>query len=189
MERYQAIYGLGVAYFARDGNPRCGPAPWRLWSPLGRVCTWCGEPLKGRQQRWCCNECAAEAMDSKAGFRESMLSRNPSTRMGPYCEICGVDWGGIERWWHDLMGTDRATSLDLPRNLWRQIPRAWGMDPETSFLEVDHIVPIVEGGVTVPWNLRAICQVCHKQETAKLAARRAQSRKAETQLRLLDEAS
>lgn len=44
--------------------------------------------------------------------------------------------------------------------------------------EVDHIVPIIEGGH--PWdhdNLRSICGDCHKFETRMLAARRASARR------------
>ncbi|HKY51662.1 MAG TPA: HNH endonuclease [Candidatus Limnocylindria bacterium] len=43
--------------------------------------------------------------------------------------------------------------------------------------EVDHTVPIIEGGH--PWdlaNLRTICDVCHKAETRALARRRAERR-------------
>lgn len=50
---------------------------------------------------------------------------------------------------------------------------------EKKNVEVDHIVPIVEGGH--PWsldNLRCICERCHRFETRCLAARRAAERRA-----------
>jgi 5-methylcytosine-specific restriction endonuclease McrA len=39
--------------------------------------------------------------------------------------------------------------------------------------EVDHIVPVCEGGTGDRSNLRAICHDCHLKETAALAKRRA----------------
>lgn len=39
-------------------------------------------------------------------------------------------------------------------------------------LEVDHIVPIAEGGASLdPNNCRVLCYLCHQAETAKLRAR------------------
>lgn len=44
--------------------------------------------------------------------------------------------------------------------------------------DIDHIVPVIEGGGSCdPSNLRVLCLPCHKAETAKLAARRAATRK------------
>lgn len=43
--------------------------------------------------------------------------------------------------------------------------------------EVDHIVPVCEGGTGDASNLRALCLACHKRESAALAARRAHLRK------------
>lgn len=42
--------------------------------------------------------------------------------------------------------------------------------------EVDHILPLCEGGWTGPDNLRLLCQRCHKRVTAELSARRAAKR-------------
>jgi len=45
-------------------------------------------------------------------------------------------------------------------------------------LDVDHIVPLCEGGkLCDPANLRTLCKACHKVETAALAKRRALARK------------
>lgn len=44
--------------------------------------------------------------------------------------------------------------------------------------EVDHIIPVCEGGGACGLdNLRTLCLWCHRKETAKLAARRAQRRR------------
>lgn len=43
--------------------------------------------------------------------------------------------------------------------------------------EVDHIIPVIEGGTGDRSNLRALCPLCHRKETASLAARRAEARR------------
>ncbi len=45
--------------------------------------------------------------------------------------------------------------------------------------DMDHIVPIVEGGGRGLGNLRTLCIPCHKTETRALAARRAEARRVE----------
>jgi len=46
------------------------------------------------------------------------------------------------------------------------------------FWDIDHIVPVVEGGGdSGPENLRTLCLTCHKAETAKLSALRAERRR------------
>jgi 5-methylcytosine-specific restriction endonuclease McrA len=45
--------------------------------------------------------------------------------------------------------------------------------------EMDHVVPVIEGGGEVGLEgLRTLCCPCHRIETAKLAARRAEARRA-----------
>lgn len=48
----------------------------------------------------------------------------------------------------------------------------------TEATEVDHRVPIAEGGTDEPENLQAICRECHKQKT------QAESKRARAQRRL-----
>ena len=55
--------------------------------------------------------------------------------------------------------------LRIPESHWRLTRRLW---------EMDHIVPVVEGGGSCGLdNLRTLCVACHRKETAKLAKRRA----------------
>ena len=44
-------------------------------------------------------------------------------------------------------------------------------------LEVDHIVPVCEGGGHVPSNLQVLCRRCHRTKT-EAESRRARRRKA-----------
>jgi 5-methylcytosine-specific restriction enzyme A len=64
----------------------------------------------------------------------------------------------------------RCDELDLPRHLRSLDRRLW---------EMDHTLPVVEGGGSCGLEgLRSLCYRCHRAETAKLARRRAERRKA-----------
>lgn len=56
-------------------------------------------------------------------------------------------------------------------------PGQWTPGRSTGW-DADHIIPVVEGGGLCGLeNYRTLCHPCHKQETAALAKRRAQSRR------------
>lgn len=64
----------------------------------------------------------------------------------------------------------RCDELGLPRHHRALGRRLW---------EMDHTVPVIEGGGSCGLeNLRTLCWTCHRKETAALAARRAEARKA-----------
>lgn len=44
-------------------------------------------------------------------------------------------------------------------------------------IEVDHIIPVCENGLTIAENLRSLCRDCHKKESAQLMKRLALNRK------------
>lgn len=51
-------------------------------------------------------------------------------------------------------------------------------DPLRRWWEADHIIPVIEGGGGCgPEGYRTLCLLCHREETAKLAARRALKRR------------
>ena len=57
------------------------------------------------------------------------------------------------------------------------ICRICGIDVSKIPYEVDHIIPVCEGGgLMPPENLRLLCRSCHAAETAKLSGRRFTSR-------------
>lgn len=75
-----------------------------------------------------------------------------------------VDCSDIDRWAHHWVDED-------VRKQFREISsgHCW---------EADHIVPVCEGGGGCgPEGYRTLCLQCHKAETARLAARRAQKRR------------
>lgn len=68
---------------------------------------------------------------------------------------------------------DRGKCALCPKVASRRVNGGW---------QADHIVPVIEGGGSCDLsNLRTLCTDCHKAETAKLAKRRAEARKAANQ--------
>lgn len=65
-----------------------------------------------------------------------------------------------------ILGRHRCRALVL-------LGRLWGvaLSHGTHFSEIDHIVPIAEGGGDELSNLRTLCRKCHTRETADLKAR------------------
>ncbi len=47
----------------------------------------------------------------------------------------------------------------------------WGISRFRTPWEMDHKVPLVEGGLNEMENLRTLCVPCHKKETAALRQR------------------
>ena len=54
--------------------------------------------------------------------------------------------------------------------------RERGFVPRRSLWELDHIVPLVDGGSHDPSNLQTLCTPCHKNKTAQEARQRAAQR-------------
>jgi 5-methylcytosine-specific restriction endonuclease McrA len=55
-----------------------------------------------------------------------------------------------------------------------------GTETQMIGFDVDHIVPLVEGGTNAMENLRILCRPCHLNETKKLRARLSAKRKGES---------
>lgn len=82
-------------------------------------------------------------------------------------KVKALDWQGL-----------RSRALKLALRDGRYWCALCAEPHEQHAIEVDHTVPIVEGGHPFdPTNLRALCSDCHKRETASLAGRRATARR------------
>lgn len=100
------------------------------------------------------------------------------------CTWCGVAVKSPRRHWCSDACTQEFWSRDPNTIRSRVLKRDKGKPcplcgAERFFGEVDHTIPIIEGGHPFDQeNLRTICTPCHKAETKALAARRADARKA-----------
>ena len=131
------------------------------------VCRWCGKeilyragPHEGkldRRRRWH-PECveAYEASDPREARRR--IRKRDRGR----CAACGLDTYGLRR---SLRGKGMTRAL-----------RERGFVPRRSLWELDHIIPLVDGGTHDPSNLQTLCTPCHKKKTAQEARQRAAQR-------------
>jgi 5-methylcytosine-specific restriction endonuclease McrA len=131
------------------------------------VCRWCGKEIlyeKGvhegkldRRRRWH-PECveAYEASDPREARRR--IRKRDRGR----CADCGLDTYALRR---SLRGKGMTRAL-----------RKRGFVPRRSLWELDHIVPLVDGGSHDPSNLQTLCTPCHKKKTAQEARQRAVER-------------
>ncbi len=132
-------------------------------APRGR-CRWCGEEIlhrsgaqKGevnRRRRW--HERCVEIYNRSDPREARRLVRK---RDRCICAECHLDTRALKR---ELRGRGSAQRL-----------RERGFVPRRSLWELDHIVPLIDGGGHEIENLQTLCTPCHKQKTTREARERA----------------
>ena len=129
------------------------------------VCALCGTDTEARKR---------EASETAELWR--WLARRHAEGLFGRDELPLLPWhkpGEPRAWsecWHWAC---RWVNEDIERTFGKGVLRC------THTWEADHIVPVVEGGGECDLsNLRTLCLACHRQETARLAARRAAARRA-----------
>lgn len=125
--------------------------------PNGRaLCRQCGTEVAPPRRTFCCDACVREW---KIRTQPDFAKRCVFERDNGMCAECGADTLGLE------LRLELAASR-YPR--WHRKTAPW---------EMDHIVPVVEGGGACGLeNLRTLCKPCHRLATAALARRRAAAR-------------
>lgn len=120
------------------------------WRTAPKTCRWCGGALSGRQRDYCGSDCMWAYSRAVYWDGASGLRRFVIARDRFACRLCGTVSETINE--HGM-----------------RIPRARG-------LEVDHIVPVADGGTDHVDNLRTLCTDCHRGVTAEFMARLADRR-------------
>jgi 5-methylcytosine-specific restriction protein A len=118
------------------------------------LCRRCSTEVTPPRRTFCSEACVNEwKIRTQPAFAKQLVRK----RDDGICQICRRDC---------FEGRRDSTDYKRPRGL-------------LGLFEMDHIVPVVEGGGACGLdNLRTLCIPCHRRETAKLAARRAEARKA-----------
>ena len=98
------------------------------------------------------------------------------------CDICGFDSLAYQERVRKVVsrskGYNGAGNRPYTFSRIRKFIRKTGIDQVYQPYEVDHIIPVIEGGGCCGLeNLRTLCFVCHSRQTAKLAKRRAEERR------------
>ena len=136
-------------------------------APRGK-CRWCGDailfetgPPKGepnRRRRW---HPACVEQYNQSDPRETR--RRARKRDRGICAHCQLDTQALRR---QVRGRGRAAKL-----------RELGFRVRGSLWEVDHVVPLIDGGTHDLRNLQTLCTPCHKRKTAGEARVRAEHKK------------
>ena len=143
-----------------------------------RHCKWCGTPIAdgSRRSSWCSEACNNEFLIRWNG---QTISRRVEKRDHCICAKCGIDVSFVHAWKRKIQRTTGdiygrwSTETVQAKQQWGPWHRHTG-----QLWEADHIVPVVEGGGCCGLdNYRTLCIRCHKEDTAELAARRAQRRR------------
>jgi 5-methylcytosine-specific restriction protein A len=165
-------------------------------------CTWCRKKIpksKTKSRLWCGDKCVEAFKEANwpQHRRKSLEARDKGI-----CAGCGVDTKEFAKlvkslrqlaWDYGLclmaswLGRPIA-SLANGKRPWRPWKYkacqcvfcvAVREAQELAQWEADHILPVVEGGGLCGLDgYRTLCKLCHKKETAALAARRAERRRA-----------
>lgn len=136
-----------------------------------------GELPKGRKA-WCSDNCRNSHWIKASGSyaRHYVFQRDRGV-----CCLCGVDTEAQKEEFIALQNQKRTypiTWIQWPvhddEREWLKARRITTGRISGDWWDADHINPVVEGGGSCGIdNLRTLCIACHKNETAKLAAKRA----------------
>lgn len=135
-------------------------------APRG-TCRWCGEDIlfdsgdksgeTNKRRRW-----HPECVDVYNASDPREARRRVRKRDRGRCAVCRVDTYKVRR---ELLKIGRGRAKAI---------RAQGYKTGKSFWELDHMVPLIDGGSHEDDNLQTLCTPCHTSKTAEEARVRAQ---------------
>lgn len=165
----------------------------------GKTCRVCTGPIpKGRLKSYCSESCRVDAglMMSPSFARFKVEERDKGV-----CGLCGLDTEYLKSLLNPLLmeAVNRAQvrhEYELARALRERVGdvlvefgfsgsvasaaagQLWSGVISTHLWEMDHIVPVAEGGGACGMdNLRTLCRACHRKATHALAGRRAKTKR------------
>lgn len=146
-------------------------------------CTGCGQPVAPPRSSWCSKACVDAYLDLKDAGR----ARRRLAAQDPHCALCRhpvwVTFLAGDLGYEPVPEAERRNG-DTRRPIGFRLVYEFGWHyvraarrTTERLCELDHVVPLVEGGEHEWSNLRLLCVDCHKGETAALAARLAERRR------------
>lgn len=129
------------------------------------LCRYCSEPIPIGRRRTFCSELCVEHWVVRTGSGMVRLVRK---RDKGICKLCGLDCEAL-----------RKQFIKLPKDGRQLLLKKYSIPSHRKrFWDVDHIVPVVEGGGSVGLDgLRTLCIPCHLRVTRELRARMSGSNK------------
>ena len=124
------------------------------------MCRWCSKEVPKGRRTFCTDVCVHEwkLRTDPSYMREKVFDRDRGV-----CAACGKDTLALRR---DLRKLDYAAR--------RRFLAEWGLKEGSrkSLWDADHVIPVVEGGGQCDLaNMRTLCLLCHRAETAVLRKR------------------
>ena len=147
--------------------------------PNGRaLCRECKTEVPPNRKTFCSRECVAawRIKSDPTYVRQQAFARDHGV-----CAICGLDTQQLERVllaYYAESGKEAALKLAASVGFKVRFYAArYGRIKIRSLHEIDHIVPVAEGGGLCSLDqMRTLCTRCHKKVTAELMARLAKKR-------------
>jgi len=141
-------------------------SPSKPFAGCRYTCCWCGaNPLPKGRLKWCSDYCVDQYLGlcptGPKGYIFKTLLRDQGA-----CQSCGIP-GRVPLW-----PMDRETKLQYDAR-----SKLYNEQAGIPIHEVDHIIPVIEGGSNELSNLRTLCRACHQTQTASLLKRLAKNRK------------
>ena len=147
-----------------------------------RECTWCGLQVGKGRSKWCSDDCVTAFLHRCSPQHQvaAVLKRDQGI-----CRLCGRNVVASKRRYAQLIKEVRqrmgvvgwgTMNYEPYRKECERLEKLMGYG-RGCWWEVDHIVPVVEGGGLCGLeNLRLLCGACHASETAALSKRRRKPR-------------
>ena len=140
------------------------------------LCRWCLVPVVAPRLSWCSDKCVLDYKDRYDGThqRKQVFKRDRGI-----CVVCTVDTKRVARAVMALKGDRAAQGRMLVDHGFRATDLRFKRRGLSPLWQADHTVPVVEGGGGAHFSeLRTLCLICHRAETARLMARRRAAKKA-----------
>jgi 5-methylcytosine-specific restriction endonuclease McrA len=137
--------------------------------PNGRaLCRRCGQEVPKGRRSWCGDGCVHDhRIESDPGYARAQVEK----RDAGVCASCGLDCERLRRALSRVEWAKRARF----KSLWLGVaglPATRKFSTCRTLWEMDHTVPVVEGGGACGLdNLRTLCVWCHNRVTAELRGR------------------
>ena len=129
-------------------------------------CRQCSKEVHPPRRTFCSQAC----VDLWVVRTGSGMARFIRKRDKGVCALCRLDCQALKRQYKKLLTKQARVAFKVQHG----IPASRTI----RFWDVDHIVPVVEGGGSSgPDNLRTLCIPCHRRVTRELSQKRARARK------------